>query len=50
MIVAKLITNKGIVSGVGDEHGITIIYDPSAITVQQIMDLMRNLGHPVLRK
>lgn len=50
VIVAKLVANKGVVSGVGDEHGITIIYDPSAITVQQIMDLMRNLGHPVVRK
>jgi hypothetical protein len=47
-IVTDLMVNEeGIVSGYGNEQGITLQYDPTSITVEEIQELLDSIGHPV---
>lgn len=38
---------EGVVSGYGNEQGITLQYDPALITVEEIQEILRRIGHPV---
>jgi hypothetical protein len=40
---------EGIISGYGNEQSITIQYDPTAITVDELMDILDTMGHPVVK-
>ena len=47
-IVDDISREESIVSGYGNEQGITLQYDPTLITVQEIQELLGRIGHPVL--
>jgi hypothetical protein len=47
-ILLDLKTNPGILGGTGDESGINIQYDPTVITVDEIIKIMAGIGHPVV--
>jgi hypothetical protein len=50
-IVTDLMNNEeGILSGYGNEQGITLQYDPTSITVEEIQELLDRIGHPVQSK
>ncbi len=49
-ITGKLKLTKGIISGTGDEQGYVVFYDSTVLTIPEIMDVLRKLGHPVIRK
>jgi hypothetical protein len=40
--------NEGIISGYGNEQSITLQYDTSIITVEELMDILGRMGHPVV--
>jgi hypothetical protein len=40
--------NEGIISGYGNEQSITIQYDTSMISVEELMDILDRMGHPVV--
>ena len=46
-IVSDVIREEGLVSGYGNEQGITLEYDPAVITVEEIQELLERIGHPV---
>ncbi|MCC6187413.1 MAG: hypothetical protein IT318_00145 [Anaerolineales bacterium] len=46
-IVKDLRANPGILGGNGDEIAINVSYDPTVITVEEIMEILDDLGHPV---
>lgn len=46
-IVKDLRSNPGILGGNGDEIAINVSYDPTVITVEEIMAILDDLGHPV---
>ncbi len=47
-IIAKLIDHKGILAATGNESQMTVFYDPTLITVEQIQELFKQIGHPVV--
>lgn len=47
-ILLDLRTNPGILGGTGDETVINIFYDPTVITVEEIMAIFEQIGHPVV--
>jgi hypothetical protein len=47
-IVRDLRSHDGILSGNGNETELNIVYDPTVITVEEIMDLLKQIGHPVV--
>jgi hypothetical protein len=47
-INAKLITNHGILGSTGNETRMIVVYDPTLITVEQIQEIFRQIGHPVV--
>lgn len=47
-IIADLRRRPGILGGIGSESSITIIYDPTIRTVEEIMAIMDRMGYPVL--
>jgi len=47
-IVTDLRSRDGIFGGTGDENGISIFYDPTVITVEEIMAIFEQIGHPVV--
>lgn len=48
-IVLELqLDNEGIISGYGNEQSITIQYDTSIITVEELMAILDRMGHPVV--
>ncbi len=46
-IVLDLMTHDGILSGTGNETVLNITYDPTVITVEEIMAILDEIGHPV---
>lgn len=49
-LLIDLRTHDGILGGSGDENGIMIFYDPTVITVEEIMALFDSIGHPVVEQ
>jgi hypothetical protein len=49
-IVAELLTHDGVLSGTGDENVLSVTFDPSVITVEEIMDILDAIGHPVVQQ
>jgi hypothetical protein len=49
-IVAELMTHEGVLSGVADESVLTVRYDPNLITVEEIIAIMAQMGHPVVQQ
>jgi hypothetical protein len=47
-IVRDLMTHDGILSGDGNETVLNIFYDPTVITVEEIMEILQTIGHPVV--
>jgi hypothetical protein len=47
-INAKLITNRGVLGSSGNETRMIVVYDPTLITVEQIQEIFRQIGHPVV--
>lgn len=39
--------HEGIVNGYGNEIGLTIIYNPTLITVEEVAAILDDIGHPV---
>lgn len=48
IILTELRTHEGISGGSGDETILNVFYDPTVITVEEIMELLRDIGHPVV--
>lgn len=46
-IVLDIIEEEGILNGFGNEIGITVVYNPALITVEELMELFDGIGHPV---
>lgn len=46
-IVLDLMSREGILSGHGNEIGITIVYNPELITIEEIQGIFKSIGHPV---
>lgn len=46
-IVLELRDHAGILGGRGNEIAITVEYDPTIITVEEIQEILRSMGHPV---
>jgi len=40
-------SQEGITGGFGNEVGITVLYNPTLITVEEIMETLGSIGHPV---
>lgn len=38
---------EGLLSGYGNEQGLTLQYDPTLITVEEIQEILARIGHPV---
>jgi hypothetical protein len=49
-IVAELMTHEGVLSGVADESVLTVRYDPDLITIEEIIAIMAQMGHPVVQQ
>jgi hypothetical protein len=47
-IVDDISREEGIISGYGNEQGLTLQYDPTIISVEEIQALLGRIGHPVL--
>jgi hypothetical protein len=47
-IVTDLRSRDGIFGGTGDENVISIDYDPTVITVEEIIAIFEQIGHPVV--
>ncbi len=47
-IVDEISDKEGILSGYGNEQGITLQYDPTLITVEEIQEILERIGHPVM--
>jgi hypothetical protein len=47
IIVAEVTREEGLLSGYGNEQGITLQYDPTLITVEEIQEILERIGHPV---
>jgi hypothetical protein len=48
IIVAEVTREEGLLSGYGNEQGITLRYDPTLITVEEIQEILERIGHPVI--
>ena len=48
VLALDLIKNEGIDSANGDENLLNVFYDPTVITVEEIMTILAELGHPVV--
>ena len=48
IIARDLMENDGITSVTGNETVLNIVYDPTRITVEEIMALLQQMGHPVV--
>lgn len=48
IIAAELTTHAGILSANGNETVLNVFYDPTVITVEEIMEVLRQIGHPVV--
>lgn len=48
VIAVDLMENDAIVSVTGGETVLNVSYDPTRITVEEIMALLRQMGHPVV--
>jgi hypothetical protein len=46
-IVQDVTTREGIIRGNGNEIGITIVYDPTLITIEEILEVFGSIAHPV---
>lgn len=46
-IVSDITREEGLLSGYGNEQGITLQYDPTLITVEEIQEILERIGHPV---
>lgn len=40
--------HKGILGSSGNETRMIVFYDPTLITVEQIQEIFRQVGHPVV--
>jgi hypothetical protein len=49
-IVAELMTHEGVLSGVADESVLTVRFDPDLITIEEIIAIMAQMGHPVVQQ
>ncbi|MFQ5856438.1 MAG: hypothetical protein ACE5LU_12420 [Anaerolineae bacterium] len=47
-ITAEVTQHEGILGGGGDESGMIIQYDPTLITVEEIQEIFKRIGHPVV--
>ena len=47
-IALDLITHNGILGASGNEAVLNIVYDPTVITVEEIMAILKGIGHPVV--
>ncbi len=47
-IVEDISGVDGIIGGNGNEIGINVVYNPTIITVEEIIELLRSIGHPVM--
>jgi hypothetical protein len=48
VIAVDLMENDGIVTVTGTETVLNVSYDPARITVEEIMALLQQMGHPVV--
>jgi hypothetical protein len=48
IIAAELTTHDGILSVTGNETVLNVVYDPTVITVEEIMAILKQIGHPVV--
>jgi hypothetical protein len=48
IIAGDLMENDGITSVTGNETVLNVVYDPTRITVEEIMSLLEQMGHPVV--
>lgn len=48
IILMELRTHPGISGGAGDESVLNVFYDPTVITVEEIMAILQQMGHPVV--
>lgn len=46
-IVTELMAEEGILGGYGNEQGVTLQYDPTSVTVEEIQGFFSKIGHPV---
>lgn len=47
-IVAEITRREeGLLTGYGNEQGLTLQYDPTLISVEEIQNLLERIGHPV---
>lgn len=46
-IVLEIKRHDGIMDGRGNEIEITVMYDPTIITLEEIQAIFRSIGHPV---
>jgi len=47
VIILDLKQQDGILGGGGNEIGITVSYNPTIITVEEIQEVLKSIGHPV---
>ena len=47
-IIRDLMRNEGVLSGTGNETVLNIVFDPTVITVEEIMEELKQIGHPVV--
>lgn len=40
-------SHEGITGGFGNEVGITVLYNPTLMTVEEVMEALDSIGHPV---
>lgn len=48
VINVKVMAHKGILGATGNETRMNVFYDPTLITVEQIQEIFRQVGHPVV--
>jgi hypothetical protein len=41
-------THRGILGSSGNETRMIVVYDPALLTVEQIQEIFRQIGHPVV--
>ncbi len=48
IIASELYKTAGITSVTGNEQVLNVFYNPTVITVEEIMELLKTIGHPVV--
>jgi hypothetical protein len=49
-ILAELRTHDGVFGGTADENVLSVTFDPTLITVEEIIAIMAQMGHPVVQQ